>query len=307
MEKNQVTVGADAREIQVRGTALFPCVSYVSQLRLFPGGFAPWHWHEELEAILVEDGVLLAAVGEKALSVPAGDLLFVNANTLHKYNSAPGADCTYLTLMFRDQLVSGFAGSAFESRYVRPVLSCCGMNAVHLHQDVAWEREAIAKVRRAHALVEAEEPEYGYELEVLENLAGFWRLLAVHFHARMEADEAEAGRESRTRLMLDHLRAHYSEPLTVAQLAQAAHISERECYRCFQKRVGVSPTEYLLRYRVGQAALLLLRTELDVTEVALAVGFNHPSYFGKLFRASYGCTPGQYRRNALDLQGKSWA
>lgn len=301
MEKNEITIGVDAREMEIRGTPMFPCASYHSQIGRYPGGFVPWHWHKEVELVCIHRGTLQVEVGGQVLLVPTGDLLFVNANVLHAYRNGPGEDCVYLPICFDHRLLSGFSDSVFERRYVRPVLACREMSALHLRREVPWQQEAIDHARRAHEQTESAQGAYGYELEVLEHLCAFWRLLAVHHQALLREDRGEDAMEGRVRVMLDHLRQHYQEPLSIAELAQAAHISQRECFRCFAQGVGASPTEYLLRYRVGEAARLLVETDLPITEVGLSVGFNHPSYFGKVFRACFGCTPTQYRREARNL------
>ena len=53
---------------------------------------------------------------------------------------------------------------------------------------------------------------------------------------------------------------------------------------------------YLIRYRIRQARELLAAGELNVTEVAMAVGFADSAYFGRVFQREVGVPPGAYRR-----------
>ena len=68
--------------------------------------------------------------------------------------------------------------------------------------------------------------------------------------------------------------------------------------RVFRRDTGITPWQYLNRYRVVQAQKLLLTSELSVTEVAQHVGFNDPAYFVRVFHKETGKAPRQYRKSA---------
>ena len=83
--------------------------------------------------------------------------------------------------------------------------------------------------------------------------------------------------------------------------AAAADISERECLRCFQKMLQISPIQYLLKYRVMQGAKMLLEDPAaSISEAAVRCGFDSPSNFTKMFRRFYNCTPREYRHMQID-------
>jgi AraC-like DNA-binding protein len=60
--------------------------------------------------------------------------------------------------------------------------------------------------------------------------------------------------------------------------------------------MNITPMAYINRYRVKRAKLLLEEGNLNITEVALAVGFSDGSYFNRVFREEVGLTPGAYQR-----------
>jgi YesN/AraC family two-component response regulator len=93
-----------------------------------------------------------------------------------------------------------------------------------------------------------------------------------------------------------YLHEHYTEPLTREQIAQHVGVSESHLANCFHQELGISPMMYLNRYRIKQARALLEAGELNVTEVALSVGFSDSAYFGRLFQREVGISPGAYRR-----------
>ena len=96
--------------------------------------------------------------------------------------------------------------------------------------------------------------------------------------------------------MLAFIQEHFDRPLTLAEIASAAGIGERECLRCFGKTIHIPPMQYLLKYRIMQGADALLARPADsVAQIAARCGFDNPSNFSQQFRRFYGCSPREYR------------
>jgi transcriptional regulator GlxA family with amidase domain len=98
------------------------------------------------------------------------------------------------------------------------------------------------------------------------------------------------------RKAMAYIHENFSQPLSRQIIADHIGLSQRHLTRCFQDELGISPMAYLNRYRIKQAKSLLADSRLNVTEVALAVGFNDSSYFGRVFHREVGLTPGAYQR-----------
>ncbi|UJF31929.1 helix-turn-helix transcriptional regulator [Paenibacillus hexagrammi] len=93
-----------------------------------------------------------------------------------------------------------------------------------------------------------------------------------------------------------YLRLHYRDSVTAQELGEAINFHPVYIARCMQKEFGCSPMDYLLRYRVERAKLLLLQTDLPVAYIAEEVGFNHAAYFTSCFSKYEGITPRTYRQ-----------
>jgi AraC-like DNA-binding protein len=100
-----------------------------------------------------------------------------------------------------------------------------------------------------------------------------------------------------------YLRKHYREKLTAKELGEALNFHPVYIARCMKRQFGCSPTEYLLHYRLDQAKLLLLQTDLPVGQIAREVGFRQPAYFTACFVKHEGVTPREYRRRFLQHPG----
>ena len=84
---------------------------------------------------------------------------------------------------------------------------------------------------------------------------------------------------------------HYADPLDLAELAAAAHVSKHHFVRAFAATYGETPMRYLTRRRVERAQDLLRSANLTVTEVCMLVGFSSLGSFSSRFRELVGESP----------------
>lgn len=94
---------------------------------------------------------------------------------------------------------------------------------------------------------------------------------------------------------LTYIQRNYPHTLTRAELSAAVGVSEDYLSRIFSREMGLSPWEYLNRYRVLQAKQLLAESRASVTWIAGQVGFDDPAYFTRVFQKIEGCSPREYR------------
>lgn len=282
----------DYRQLDLDNAVLFPCSCYNVDVRLNVAQEVPWHWHEEIEAIAITEGQGLVQAGGDTWVLEAGDGAFINTNTLHSVQLLDGGICRLHSLVFSAELLAGVPGSVFEQRYLRPVL-CSPVRAIPLRRSISWQREAVSAVEGAYHAYASED--FGWELRVRGELSRLWLLAAEHTAPSGAAAE-ENSDTRRLKEMLRCLHDHYDRPISLEEIAAAANVGKRECLRCFQRTIGVTPIQYLLKFRVRQASRLLAETDLSVTEIALRCGFESPSYFSLTFRRLTGKTPREYRR-----------
>jgi AraC-like DNA-binding protein len=98
------------------------------------------------------------------------------------------------------------------------------------------------------------------------------------------------------RKAMAYVHTHFAEQISLAEIAAHVGLSEQHLIRCFRKEVGITPIDYLKRYRIRQAKTLLEAGEKSITEVALEVGFSDGSYFARVFRGEVGVSPSAYRK-----------
>ena len=98
------------------------------------------------------------------------------------------------------------------------------------------------------------------------------------------------------RLALEAIHRDCAREWTVEDLARVAATSRSALAERFRRRLGVSPRQYLIDWRMNRASKLLATTDLSVGEVAAATGYASEPAFARTFKRATGLSPGRFRR-----------
>lgn len=96
---------------------------------------------------------------------------------------------------------------------------------------------------------------------------------------------------ARLRPAIDYIHAHYTEDISLADLAAVVHLTPSYFSRLFKRAYDVSPHQYVIQQRVAAAADLLNHTRHTVTEIASIVGFADHSHLSRHYKRLTGTTP----------------
>lgn len=136
----------------------------------------PWHWHEDLEVLVVTEGTVLAAAGGEKCALPVGDGIFINAGVLHADWQASAVPCRLRSMVFHPRLVGGSADSVFWQKYLQPLLTDPTRPCAVLHREIPWQRQALEAMEQAYRAVVNEVP--GYEFKARAALSEMiWQLV----------------------------------------------------------------------------------------------------------------------------------
>ena len=281
---------AERRELVTHGSAMFPLACYEEDTTAYP---VPWHWHDDLEYIHAHKGTLTLGISGERVHIEQGQGVFINAGVLHEVVQSDAPVALLRSVVFHPRLVGGM-DTLFWSRFVQPFLEAGAAPCIMLDGSESWHGPCQAAFAAAWRAAAYEKP--GFENEARYRLTAALELLCSQAPqtARHTSDAAQAAAE-RMKLMLSFIADHYTEELTVGQIAACAALSESACLRSFRQLLGTTPIQYVKQYRVEQAAALLRSTGLKTGEVGAMCGFADGSYFIRTFRAIKGCTPREYR------------
>lgn len=276
----------------------FPYIASCAELDKYDGATAPWHWHPAVELFYVESGTLEYTTPNGKWIFPAGSGGLVNSNILHMSKVVHSKEETMQLLhIFETDFLSGGQGNRMDTKYIHPLTSADEIEIIPLFPENIEQASLLSKIR---AIFDLNENEWAYEFNLRQQLTEVWLELYEMSRSIIDKESIKKTTDDKVKEMMEYIHTHYQEKITVEQLASIANVSKRACFRLFQDNIHMTPLEYMTSYRLRKACAMLTETTESITQIAYYSGLGSSSYFGKMFREHFGCTPAQYRKNWHD-------
>lgn len=238
-----------------------------------------------LELLYVSEGEGRYIVGSREYAVAAGDLIICNAETIH--GEAPfqahtmQTYCCALSGVHKQALPPGCLISSYQrpvlqlDQYQKPI-SQIMPNIYELH--IASPRNSdVCRQMAISVLLMVEQ--------------------ALDLHGKQERNQIEQKNETLIRQITEYLDHHYTESLSLAEIAKHMHISTSYLSHIFKRETGLSPIQYVIHRRIGEAQSLLMETNLPVHVIEERLGFGSSCHLTSMFKKYVGIAPREYRRH----------
>lgn len=250
----------------------------------FTTHFTLVHYHKEIELFLITDGSAYLYVDSVAYEVHKGDILVIAP--YHPHNAKIFADrkfshhciCFDLKMIYERKLCEELEKGTLT---ITPHIS-------HTEPYAELLGEYIKKACQAHSSGKS-----GWELTVIGNMSLFLGLLKEHCLLQ-QVKEGTRSNDFAIHV-IDYISNNYSNGITSKDAADFLHLSNSYFCRIFKENFGFCFQNYLNAYRLDEASEQLKNSTLPISEISIAAGFNSFSYFSKLFKDTYHCTPSEYR------------
>ena len=262
-----------------------PLLLTFSKVRNDPADQDSPHMHAHLECFYFESGSGVFECNKQKFPIRAHELLVVNAQHLHRQYS----DSADTPLVYYNVTVDGLdlesipgnslSGKPFEHHAFEDENNDVYRTICAIREELAQKPYRYAS--KVHALFSA------LMIDVLR--------LFEHRPEHLPAEDAEMSNQARLAQVKGYMESHYTESLTLRDLCERAMLQKSYFIRQFKAMYGFSPIRYLNMIRIENAMLLLANSEMNITEIAARVGFNHSSYFSETFLQYAGMSPTQYR------------
>lgn len=262
-----------------------------------------WHWHEEVEFQYIQKGQAYITCDENNISVSEGDIIFINQAVRHFITPAGPDGVIFSSVVVNPSFILGFGQLELEHKYITPIIANQSFNYLHITSIDSLYQQFMPLLGQLISLNESCPP--GYELLSKAYILQLWKLIYEQLPANL--DPATTSKISartanqdtqRVKQAMLYIQEHFMEAVTLDNIADSILVSKSECCRCFKRATGLSPIEYLMKYRIMEAAKHMHRkTHESISEIAGSVGFNNVSYFNKIFKKLIGCTPTEYRQS----------
>lgn len=278
-------------EKKVHSEQGFPFVTYLCTIPQDFDQISP-HWHDQMEIIYIKKGTGTAFVNLTAYDVEAGSIVLILPGQIHSLRGTPGVRMEYENLIFSLSMLDTPQAEWCHSACLVPLsegkLTVPSVLAprTKLHREVSDCLDELDEIGKKRVP--------GYPLLIKGVL---FRLLYL-FYTCGPVDTAGKvdGSTERIKQLLSWIAQHYTEPLSVTEAAQVAGYCPAHFMRFFKRCTGQTFVSYLVDYRLRAAAMMLAETDDSILSIAENCGFDSMSYFCRRFKARYGISPNEMRK-----------
>lgn len=283
------------RERRVHGSAMFPFMIYEIETDQRVYERVSCHWHSEMELLVITDGRAEVTIDGQSFQGQKGNIFIIPPDCLHSFSGEPGVPFAFCAIDFTTAFLSSSTSDGIQQNYIDCIQNRSMIFPTCLVPGEAWECEAARVVERIRQIFVLQKP--GYELLVKAGLYELWYLL--YTHAKSADQETAAPADDRidtARAVIEYIKKHYMETISLEQLSRKFGISRGHLCRLFKSITKMTVVEYMNYYRISMSVSFLRETEYSISEIAGMSGFANISYFNRVFRSYMHMTPKEFRR-----------
>ncbi len=267
---------------------------FIQEEEMFPDSnyHSIQHIHPEIEMMLVTDGYLYYHINGKDIKVTKNQLIFVNTNQMHASYLKESKYCKFIVLLIHPSL---YKSNAFIfASFAKPLLDNQNIDYLLFNEHTQLNQlfHTMLKTEKKHSSA--------YRLSLIADA----HHVLEHLYESIENthDTNILNTEDITLLnrMTSFIYNNYSNKISLQDIADVGNVSLSKCSRMFNHYMHHSPIDFLNLHRLEVASNLLRSTKKSISEISSSCGFEQQSYFNRMFKKEYGCTPSNYRKNPVD-------
>ena len=243
------------------------------------------HHHKEIEILTILDGNATFYIDSVSYDVEKGDLLIISPYSLH--NAIITADKTFSHyclcfdsgLMYDKKLSSDLENGDL---FITPFISHNNIFSETLTQNII------------NAYLACQEKKPGWEFNAIGNISMFFGCLTEN--NLISSPQTNKKNKNFCMHVIDYINKNYENNITSTDISTELFMNNSYFCRLFKKNFGCCFQNYLNVYRLEKSTIILKTTDLSVSEISQQIGFNSISYYSKLFKEIYCCSPSEYRK-----------
>lgn len=256
------------------------------------------HYHNYVEILFCESGLYEARLGNDLCTFGGGDLVLIHSQEIHSIEAKRGGDNSYIVVKFIPELLFSPEQSALELKYLLAFTLGVTTNQ-RIFRGCELEGSDVPALI-LELLRENEARGYGYEIAVRIGLCRLflWILrqwnrqgVAVAAVTDVDADDLRVIQK-----VFDYVEYNYSGKIRMEDVARSVGKSYSAFSKFFTRHIHKHFADYLNEVRVTKSKILLATTAMNITQIAMEVGFSTTSYFIQCFKSRMAVTPQQFRR-----------
>lgn len=233
----------------------------------------PLHMHRQVELFYILDGQLDCTIGNQTKTLTSGMLSIAFPDIVHRTNTSGHSEA--LMLIFSPDLLPDFCQEFSSLQPADAFLTDKAVTAP-LYEHMAAIHQCIRHNRD------------------IRMAKGYLTLLLSSLFQNLKLTEQRTVKSDICQEIARYMYAHYLEDISLTGLAGALGYSKYHVSHIFKNKFGCSFSDYLGNLRAEHAMGLLSATDLSITEICYASGFNSQRTFYRNFERIYKMPPRQF-------------
>ena len=253
------------------------------------------HYHPYYEIYYLHTGNRLYFIHDQTYSVEQGDLVFINKHILHKTLQAASTSHERTVIHFNEAIADHLT-KPLQELILLPFQRDGFVLRLPYQQQLAVD-QLIRKM-----IIEIDLKEPGYELIPVLAVQELLVIVSRNLQdALLVPAQSESAIHGKIFEIVRHINGHFSETLRLNDLAKLYYISPHYLSRIFKAVTGFTFSDYVVLTRVKEAQRLLQETSYSISDIAMQVGFDNFSHFGKSFKRVTLLSPREYRKKCRNI------
>lgn len=245
----------------------------------------PLHWHRPCEIVRIINGNLTIYLDDEVVHACEHDIVFVNQEIIHGYE--PQA-CTYEVIDFDCSAI------LMRTSLCKDILHIFANNEVRILPFSPQKNADLCEITtRLFRLASKSSRET--DLLLLSTLFELLGTVYLQHHYTDSFQDSQSAYLFRP--LLDYIDSSFMNPITTAEMANVCKMPVNRFLKTFHNYFGQMPHAFLNSYRLERACVMLINTNLSITDVAYNCGFYDASYFVKVFKKAKNITPKKFRES----------
>lgn len=244
------------------------------------------HKHKnQLELLYISRGQGRYHVGGRDYAMREGDLIVCNNEILHGQDPFQKIFMQTYCIALTGVQIKGLPANWMVDAQQKPMLTLppqisqtIGQLMITVHENFQCEQKAVLLCQTL----------------AMSIFLLVWQELQQQ---KMSGEQlASQKRESLVRQITEYLDQNYTSQITLQDISEALHISVSHLSHVFKRETGLSPVQYVVYRRIGEAQSMLSSTDLPIGEIEEQLGFGSSCHLSMMFKKYVGISPKEYRK-----------
>ncbi len=245
------------------------------------------HWHSKMEICKMLDGMCDFVIDGKTYTAKDGDIVVIKSGEIHRFDQKYGDYKVYIC--------------TFEPMFLYNLKVDISNLKHHITFEELQKCGVEQKISECFEILyfEGKSNEKYREIIFKANLLHIYGILLRYFEKKDETYKRDIEKLISTQKILEYISENYAEKLTLQSLANEFNYSSAYLSRLFCTQIGVNFKYYLDNIRVRKAMDMLLTTDMTVSEISLACGYENIRTFNNVFKKVTGVVPSTIKKKNL--------